>query len=146
MEFISDFRIFHPSIFEFSNSRAFIMERPLIDEIRWSNSERTSRGVSLYSVLLRHYTIPSQFGKGMLVISYTPAVMVPIYKVTRVIKMLNFHQNADFREKIWITRISEFFDQLTPLLDHTFSDHLVKQQKTTRDKIRCKNSSCLIKA
>ena len=31
--------------------------------------------------------------------SYTPAVMVPIYKVTRVIKMLNFHQNVDFREK-----------------------------------------------
>ena len=132
MEFISDFRIFHPSFFEFSNSRAFIMERPLIDEIRWSNSERTSRGVSLYSVLLRQYTIPSQFGQGMLVILYTPAVMVPIYKVTRVIKMLNFHQNADFREKIWITRISEFFNQVS--LMHFFG-HLVKQRQSTRDVI-----------
>ena len=41
LEFVSDFGIFHPSIFEFPNSRAFIMERPLIVE---SNSERTSRG------------------------------------------------------------------------------------------------------
>ena len=141
MEFISDIWDFHPSIFwvfkftSFHNGKTTYWRIEFRENFTW-------RAPILRLVIIPYH--PS-FGWGRFN-SYTPAVTVPIYKVTRVIKMLNFHQNADFREKIWITRISEFFDQLTPLLDHTFSDHLVKQQKTTRDKIRCKNSSCLIKA
>ena len=125
LEFVSDFGIFHPSIFEFLNSRAFIMERPLIVE---SNSERTSRGgppyTTSYFVIIPYHPNfwPGRFN------SYTPAVMVPIYKVTRVIKMLNFHQNFDFREK----NLSSQNFRISPGFT-TFTHHLAKQQKSTRD-------------
>jgi len=54
--------------------------------------------------------------------------MVPIYKVTRVIEILNFHQNFDFREK----NLSSQNFRIPPGFN-TFTHHLGKQQKSTRD-------------
>ena len=125
LEFVSDFGIFHPSIFEFSNSRAFIMERPLIVE---SNSERTSRGgppiLRLTSLL--YHTTPI-FGREGLTrihqLSWSRFIRwLESSKCWIFIKMLIFEK----------TNLSSQNFRIPPGFT-TFTHHLAKQQKSTRD-------------
>ena len=125
LEFVSDFGIFHPSIFEFSNSRAFIMERPLIVE---SNSERTSRGgppiLRLTSLL--YHTTPIFGGEGLTRIhqlSWSRFIRwLESSKCWIFIKMLIFEK----------TNLSSQNFRIPPGFT-TFTHHLAKQQKSTRD-------------